>query len=82
LIESLAFIPTFRKTIIEPFSENLVSWNIGYIKSLLSVFALSELNFLTLTYPLFMLFISLFFVLFMIYFRNKENIRNSKLLLI
>ena len=74
-IDILAFIPTFRKTISEPFSENLTSWQIWNMKSVLGILALKNINFLTIAYPLILLFVSLFFIVFMLYFREK-SIRN------
>lgn len=71
IIDILAFIPTFRKTILSPYSENLTSWNIWNIRSILSILALSKLNILTVVYPLIMLFVSLIFVWHCIYHRKK-----------
>ena len=70
-IDILAFIPTFRKTISEPFSENLTSWQIWNIKSFLGILSLKNVNFLTLAYPLILFFVSIFFIFFMLYFRKK-----------
>ncbi len=49
-IDLLGYIPTYRKSFAEPWSENVQGW-IGYaIAPLLSLFALHEYNLMTATY--------------------------------
>ena len=50
IIDVLGYIPTIRKTYIDPWSETLESWFAFAISNLLSLFALSEYNAITLTY--------------------------------
>ena len=42
LIDILWMIPTIRKTISSPYSEDLISWNISTIKHIFSIIALSN----------------------------------------
>lgn len=49
-IDLLAFVPTFRKTYQEPYSETLSFWIIMAISDLLAMFANTEYNLLTMTY--------------------------------
>jgi len=51
-IDFLGYLPTFRKTIEEPWSETISTYIIFSIATLFSFLALSEYNFLTLTYSL------------------------------
>lgn len=49
-IDLLGYIPTFRKTFEEPWTETPSSWTIFSIGNVLSIFALNEYNLLTMTY--------------------------------
>ena len=44
------YIPTYRKTWVEPWSETLVSWELFLLGDIFSILALTEYNLLTLTY--------------------------------
>jgi hypothetical protein len=50
IIDFLGYIPSYRKTYSEPWSETLVSWAAFAISNILSVFALTSFNLLTATY--------------------------------
>lgn len=47
----LSYIPTFRKTYIEPDNEDLTPHILGIITFLLSIFAIEEYNLATMVYP-------------------------------
>jgi len=49
-IDVLGSIPSFRKTFEEPWTETAVSWVFFSLANVLTIFALSEYNLLTLTY--------------------------------
>ncbi len=50
IVDLTGYLPTIRKTYIEPWSETLVTW-VGFtIGNLFSIIALKELNFLTLCF--------------------------------
>ncbi|MCX6720541.1 MAG: hypothetical protein NTW11_01940 [Candidatus Staskawiczbacteria bacterium] len=50
LIDFIAYVPSFRKSFYEPYSENVASWVIYTIAGLLIILSLYEYNLLTLTY--------------------------------
>ncbi|MDD5342573.1 MAG: hypothetical protein PHI73_04555 [Patescibacteria group bacterium] len=50
LIDIMGYIPSFRKTYKEPWSETALSWAIFTITNTLTIFALSEYNFMTMAY--------------------------------
>jgi len=50
VIDVLGYIPTFRKTFEEPWTETAISWAVFSLANILIIFALSEYNLLTLTY--------------------------------
>lgn len=51
-IDVVAFLPTFRKSWMKPWEENLAAYNIANLKLALSMFALGNLSVITLAYPL------------------------------
>jgi len=50
VIDGLGYIPTFRKSFIEPWSENLTSWITFCVAYVFSLIALESYNLLTLPY--------------------------------
>lgn len=50
LIDFSGYIPSFRKSFSEPWSETLIFWLMAIISNLLAIFALNEYNLLTLLY--------------------------------
>tara|TARA_B100000745_G_C20154618_1_gene395642 strand:+ start:10213 stop:10815 length:603 start_codon:yes stop_codon:yes gene_type:complete len=49
-IDALGYIPTFRKTYVDPWSETKISWLLAGIGSFLIILSIEEYNFLTATY--------------------------------
>lgn len=49
-IDALGYIPTFRKSYREPWSETTLSWGLFAIGNMLSILALDTYNFLTVPY--------------------------------
>ena len=49
-IDFLGYIPSFRKTFYEPWTEAVFPWAIFFFANLFIIFSLSEYNLLTLTY--------------------------------
>ncbi|HEC32831.1 MAG TPA: hypothetical protein ENI63_01055 [Candidatus Kaiserbacteria bacterium] len=49
-IDGLGYIPTFRKSFVEPWSETLSFWTSMVVVNFLILLSLSEYNFLTVTY--------------------------------
>ena len=50
VIDVLGYMPSFRKTFEEPWTETAISWAVFSLANILIIFALSEYNLLTLTY--------------------------------
>lgn len=69
VIDFLGFIPSFRKSYQEPWSETLSSWILFSIANIFSILALSEYNFLTMAY-LIMITIANMGVFFICLFRR------------
>jgi len=49
-IDVLGYLPSFRKTFVESWTETLSSWQMAVVANIFSILALSQYNFLTLTY--------------------------------
>ncbi len=71
LIDILWYIPTLRKTLKAPFSENLSAWNIWTLKIIISIPALIQYNIFTLFYPIIMILVNMTLIIGMIYQRKK-----------
>jgi hypothetical protein len=63
-IDILGYIPSFRKSYHEPWSETLVSWLAFVASDVFALFALSEYNFLTMTYIVAIIIANLSFFIF------------------
>jgi hypothetical protein len=50
VIDFLGYVPSFRKSYADPWSETLVSWNTASLSNILAIFALSEYNLITTVY--------------------------------
>lgn len=50
IIDFLGYIPTFRKTFAEPWTETPISWLVFSVANILTILALTEYNFMTLAY--------------------------------
>jgi hypothetical protein len=51
VIDVIGYIPSWRKSMVEPWSEAISSWSASVIGTLFAVLALTEYNFFTITYP-------------------------------
>lgn len=49
-IDGLGYLPSFRKTFEEPWTETATSWAVFSLVNILTIFSLTEYNLLTLTY--------------------------------
>ena len=49
-IDVLGYIPTFRKSYIEPWSETMTTWFLFTVSNILAILSLSQYNLLTMTY--------------------------------
>lgn len=62
LVDTLAYVPTFRKAYLKPFSETLSLYCLSEVKILLGIIALENFSFITLIFPATMLTTNLFFI--------------------
>lgn len=51
IIDALAFIPTFRKSYSQPYSEPAFTYSLSGLKFFVALFALAELSLVTVLYP-------------------------------
>ncbi len=73
-INTLANIPTIRKSWAEPYSETLVTWELGAIRNLLGIIALANYSLLTWLYPVTNLLINILVSSLLIIRRRKTVI--------
>ncbi len=64
-IDVSAFIPTIRKTIINPKSETFATYSINIIRHILSLVALERYNLATVLYPVYLLSMNLIITIIM-----------------
>ncbi len=70
-IDFLWYIPTYRKTYENPYTENLLVWYISNSKYFIAMLALVEYSFYTIAYPAF-LFLANMVLIFIMVFRRKQ----------
>ena len=73
VIDMLAFIPTFRKSYIEPDSEASFTYTMSGLKFLISLFALETVSAVTIIYPLSLVITNLGFVVMLLYLRKQPQ---------
>ena len=56
LIDVIGFYPTVRKSFINPYQENIFTWSINGVRSLISIFAIERYSFVTMIFPVALLF--------------------------
>jgi hypothetical protein len=69
--EMISFVPTFRKTRNDPYSESLPSYYLLMLKLVLIIVALEEYNLLTVTYSILWLAMFVVFLTCTYYWRSK-----------
>lgn len=70
LIDGVAMYPTLRKSWHKPHQENLAPFNIASIKIVISLFALTNVTFVTTLYPLSIIFVNCALVAICLYRRH------------
>ena len=75
-IDVFGYIPTFRKSYHYPWSETLLSWGTFTVANILSIFAIEDYNFITMTYIVSISLTDLALLIFLI-FRRKKVINNA-----
>lgn len=68
---SLGFFPTFRKSFNRPQDETLITFLLNGLKFFISLFALSNISFITIFYPLALVVLNWFFA-GMLFMRRKQ----------
>ena len=66
LVDGLAFYPTFRKSFMKPFEENMTTFVVLNIPLMMGVIAIENYNLTTLLFPCTILILNFIFVLFLI----------------
>lgn len=62
IIDAIAYYPTFRKTYIQPYSENIIAYLLAAIAFSISPFAITNINFTTILYPIVCVILNMVFV--------------------
>jgi len=71
VIDVLGYIPSWRKSITEPWAETLWSWTAFSIGNMFAIAALSEYNFLTISYLISITIANVILVAICLYFRRS-----------
>jgi len=82
-IDVFGYIPTFRKSYKDPWSETLATWILFAMSDIFAILALSKYNFLTVTYLATITVVNLSFFIFCVlrrYFSKKVNNYATKFL--
>jgi len=74
IAEVISFIPTFRKTRNDPYSESLTSYYLLMIKLVLILVALENYNILTVSYSAFWLLVFIIFLTATYYWRMRTKV--------
>jgi len=70
-IDLIAFIPTFRKSYNNPWTETILAWEAGAISNIFAILALNQYNVLTLTYIVVIFSSNIAFITFLLIRRRK-----------
>jgi hypothetical protein len=69
--DMLAFGPTIRKSWVDPYSETLSLYTITAVRHVLAIVALSQINIVTVLFPLTWVIANIFFSIMLIYRRKQ-----------
>jgi hypothetical protein len=67
----MAFVPTFRKSFVDPYSETLATFLLSAVKHVLIVFSLESITFTTSFYTFYLIVINIVFVAMLIIRRRR-----------
>ena len=76
VIDTLGFIPTFKKAYHYPFEEKLSFFMMMIFKDIFTLMALEEYSLTTLLFPITLDIVSIIFI-FMVFVRRRANYSNS-----
>ncbi len=71
IIDIFGFLPTFRKSYLKPYNESMSSFFFSFLSYLFSLGALQAYSFVTLFYPLTLVFTNGIFVMFLLIRRKS-----------
>ena len=71
-IDVVGYIPSYRKSYLEPWSETLIAWAAFTIAHIFAIFALSEYNLLTMSYLVSIIFANI--LLFLICYIRRFSV--------
>ena len=73
IIETLAFYPTFRKSLKKPFEETLSTYVIASIRSAISIAALTSINLVNIAFPLYLFLVYGVFAILLVFLRKRDT---------
>lgn len=76
-IDSLGYIPTFRKSYRHPFQEPVLTYTLGTASWGFSLLALSNFSFTTMLYPLAIVSMNFSLILFLLFRRRKLRVTST-----
>lgn len=71
VVDMFSFTPTFIKSWTRPWEETLLTWFFNIIRQILVLFSIGEINFVTVIFPLYSLFINTAFFSLLVVRRKK-----------
>lgn len=74
-IDAAGFVPTFRKAFYQPFSENLIFYNLFIVRNTFVLVALYHYSLTTVLFPATIAFLTLLFVVMVLY--RQQVLRNE-----
>lgn len=72
VVETLAFYPTFRKSLTKPFEETISTYVIASFRSVLGIFALTQINLVNVLFPVYLVIVYGWFALLLTHLRRKN----------
>lgn len=76
IIDWIWYLPTIQKLKTMPYSENLISWWLGAISFVISIFAIDNFSIITVIYPFVMAILNTITIVASLYYRKILKITN------
>lgn len=73
IIDILGFVPTFRKAVVHPYEETLVTWFLNGLKFLIAILALEKFTFLSAVFPVYLIIGNWLVVVIILVGRNQKK---------
>jgi hypothetical protein len=71
IVDLFSFLPTFRKSWINPYQETLITWIMNCVRQILIILSLDQINIINAMYPIYA-FIAVFIFWVMLIVRRKK----------